>query len=284
MGELTRALAQLRSGDSDTAAINNLFNATYGELKRLAHQRLQNDRPGGLIDTTSIVHESYLRFLGAERLELHDRAHFFAYASKVMRSVVIDIARRAAADRAAVAELVAVESTTPDTVASLEIDKPSILLTGIGQSAQLNAQLRDAQGQPLAGYAQAGGRRSAPSFIIVAAARCRRKLASTIDKACSGIDQPSLWTHTLGELHPEQRFPGTCGKRANNTARCGKRRRTAGPFSSCWRGPTAAADAPVATQLGRTRAADAHSRPALPGGCARYAWLRFVGPYRAAGP
>lgn len=99
MGELTRALAQLRSGDSDTAAINNLFNATYGELKRLAHQRLQNDRPGGLIDTTSIVHESYLRFLGAERLELHDRAHFFAYASKVMRSVVIDIARRAAADR-----------------------------------------------------------------------------------------------------------------------------------------------------------------------------------------
>jgi RNA polymerase sigma factor (TIGR02999 family) len=99
MGELTEALADLRAGDSGTAAVNVLFNETYGELKRLAHQRLQRGRPSGLLDTTSVVHESYLRFLDAERIEIRDRAHFLAYASKVMRSVIVDIVRRGAAAR-----------------------------------------------------------------------------------------------------------------------------------------------------------------------------------------
>lgn len=99
MGELTQALADLRAGETNTAAVNVLFNETYEELKRLAHQRLGRDRVSGSLDTTSVVHESYLRFLGTERLELRDRAHFIAYASKVMRSVIVDIVRRASADR-----------------------------------------------------------------------------------------------------------------------------------------------------------------------------------------
>lgn len=99
MGELTQALADLRAGESKTAAVNVLFNETYGELKRLAHRRLGRGRGAGTLDTTSVVHESYLRFLGAERLEIRDRAHFIAYASKVMRSVIVDIVRRGSADR-----------------------------------------------------------------------------------------------------------------------------------------------------------------------------------------
>lgn len=99
MGPLTSALADLRAGEANTAAVNVLFNETYGELKRLAHQRLGRERGAGALDTTSVVHESYLRFLRAERLEIHDRAHFIAYASKVMRSVIVDIVRRASADR-----------------------------------------------------------------------------------------------------------------------------------------------------------------------------------------
>ncbi|MEZ5532542.1 MAG: ECF-type sigma factor [Steroidobacteraceae bacterium] len=99
MAELTQALADLRAGNSGTAAVNALFCATYDELKRLAHQRLQRDRPVDSLDTTSVVHESYLRFLGAERIELRDRAHFLSYASKVMRSVIVDLVRRGAAER-----------------------------------------------------------------------------------------------------------------------------------------------------------------------------------------
>lgn len=98
MGELTQALADLRTG-SNTAAVNLLFNETYSELKRLARRRLGRERVAGALDTTSVVHESYLRFLSADRIEIRDRAHFIAYASKVMRSVIVDMVRRASADR-----------------------------------------------------------------------------------------------------------------------------------------------------------------------------------------
>lgn len=99
MAELTQALADLRSGDSRSAAVNALFHATYDELKRLAHQRLHKGRAVTTLNTTSVVHESYLRFLNASRVDLKDRAHFLAYASKVMRSVVVDMVRRRSADR-----------------------------------------------------------------------------------------------------------------------------------------------------------------------------------------
>lgn len=105
MAELTQALADLRAGEAGTSAVNVLFRATYDELKRIAHQRLQQGCPVATLDTTSVVHESYLRFLNASRLDLKDRAHFLAYASKVMRSVIVDMVRRQSADRRGGAEV-----------------------------------------------------------------------------------------------------------------------------------------------------------------------------------
>lgn len=98
MAELTQALADLRAGQASPDAVNALFRATYDELKRVAHLRLRG-RSATALDTTSVVHESYLRFLNASRLDLKDRAHFLAYASKVMRSVIVDMVRRRSAAR-----------------------------------------------------------------------------------------------------------------------------------------------------------------------------------------
>jgi RNA polymerase sigma factor (TIGR02999 family) len=99
VGDFTRALADLRSGVTNTAAVNALFEITYEDLKQLAHDRLRRSAPLTALDTTSLVHESYLRFHKAARLDLADRTHFIVYAAKVMRSVVIDMARRRSAER-----------------------------------------------------------------------------------------------------------------------------------------------------------------------------------------
>jgi len=99
VGEFTQALSDLRSGNSRSDAVNLLFEETYADLKRLAHERLSRGRPVTALHTTSLVHESYMRFVGAARLELQDRGHFMVYAAKVMRSVVIDLVRRKSADR-----------------------------------------------------------------------------------------------------------------------------------------------------------------------------------------
>jgi RNA polymerase sigma factor (TIGR02999 family) len=99
VGEFTQALVDLRSGNTGSDAVNALFQATYEDLKRLAHERLRRNHPVTGLDTTSLVHESYLRFLNASQLDLEDRGHFMVYAAKVMRSVIIDMVRRKSAGR-----------------------------------------------------------------------------------------------------------------------------------------------------------------------------------------
>src|SRR5688500_8290764 len=99
MGEFTQALDDLRSGRAATDAVNALFRATYDELKQLARARLRRNAPITTLDTTAVVHESYLRFLNSAGLALEDRRHFLIYAARVMRSVVVDMTRRRCAAR-----------------------------------------------------------------------------------------------------------------------------------------------------------------------------------------
>ena len=91
MDQLTELLKQLQAGDVD--ARNTLFAAAYSELQLLAHARLRNGGGSSVLDTTSLVHESYLRFVNAGELRAEDRRAFFAYASQVMRSVIVDSMR-----------------------------------------------------------------------------------------------------------------------------------------------------------------------------------------------
>jgi len=97
VGELTDLLVRANSGDE--AARQALFAAAYGELRVLAHSRLRDVARNTLLDTTALVHESFVRFVQAGRLQGSDRGHFFAYAATVMRSVIVDFARRRQAQR-----------------------------------------------------------------------------------------------------------------------------------------------------------------------------------------
>ena len=88
-----------RAQDGDVEASDALFAATYDDLRRLARARLRTSQPHGTLDTSSLVHESYLRFANSGQLRLEDRAHFMRWAGRVMRSVIVDVARRRQADR-----------------------------------------------------------------------------------------------------------------------------------------------------------------------------------------
>jgi RNA polymerase sigma factor (TIGR02999 family) len=97
MTEITELLGRLHAGDD--AARDSLFAIAYEELRRLAHSRLRSVGQHTLLDTTALVHESYLRFLGAQKLRAEDRRAFFAYAAQVMRSVIVDTARERVASK-----------------------------------------------------------------------------------------------------------------------------------------------------------------------------------------
>jgi RNA polymerase sigma factor (TIGR02999 family) len=95
--DITETIKRLSAGD--VSAQDHLFNLLYQELKPIARARLRSSGSHTLLDTTSLVHESYLRLVSAEVFEVRSRKHFFAYASKAMRSVIIDLIRENNADR-----------------------------------------------------------------------------------------------------------------------------------------------------------------------------------------
>jgi len=80
-------------------AAQELFSLLYNDLRRLAHARLQRNEPITLLDTTSLVHETFLRVLKSGRLEVSERPRFLAYAAQVMRSVIVDFVRQRHAER-----------------------------------------------------------------------------------------------------------------------------------------------------------------------------------------
>lgn len=97
--DLTSLLQQAQPGQpGEREARDALFETAYPELRRLAHARLR-DGGRGLLDTTALVHESYLRFQAAGALHATQRASFFAFAAQVMRSVIIDTVREHQAQR-----------------------------------------------------------------------------------------------------------------------------------------------------------------------------------------
>lgn len=98
MGErLTALLARAQDGDKESR--DALFAAAYSELRRVAHARLRKGGANTLLNTTALVHDSYLRLVQVGELRLDDRKAFFAYASRVMRSVIVDSARERLAQR-----------------------------------------------------------------------------------------------------------------------------------------------------------------------------------------
>ena len=90
--QVTEMLIAWRSGES--AAIDRIYPLVYDELHRVARRQLAREAEGHTLNTTALVHESYLKLVDQSRVELHDRAHFFAIAARAMRQVLLDHARR----------------------------------------------------------------------------------------------------------------------------------------------------------------------------------------------
>jgi RNA polymerase sigma factor (TIGR02999 family) len=77
-----------------------LIPLVYGELRRLAHHYLRDERPGHTLQTTALAHEAYLRLQNKRLARFENRAHFFAIAAQLMRQILVDHARgRQAAKR-----------------------------------------------------------------------------------------------------------------------------------------------------------------------------------------
>lgn len=83
-----------RVEESEPQAADQLFALLYGELHRLAERHLRRGAAGLTLSTTMLVHETYLSLAGRGEMTFPDRARFFAYASRAMRGLVIDYARR----------------------------------------------------------------------------------------------------------------------------------------------------------------------------------------------
>ena len=97
MDELRDLLRKAHGGDE--AARERLFAVAYDELRSQARIQLRGGGRNTVLDTTALVHESYLRFLHAGKLAGADRGHFFSYAARVMRSVIVDFARQRQTER-----------------------------------------------------------------------------------------------------------------------------------------------------------------------------------------
>ena len=93
MSEVTRILSAIEQGDPQAAS--QLLPLVYDELRKLAAQKLAQEKSGQTLQATALVHEAYLRLVGEDRQQsFQDRGHFFAAAATAMRRILIDGARR----------------------------------------------------------------------------------------------------------------------------------------------------------------------------------------------
>ncbi len=98
-GEVTAWLERWAQGEP--AALDQLAPLVYDQLRAIADNLLSNERSDHTLQPTALVNETFLKLLGLHKLSLNDRSHFFAFAAKLMRRVLIDHARRLKTDKRA---------------------------------------------------------------------------------------------------------------------------------------------------------------------------------------
>ena len=93
MSEVTRILSAIEEGDPHAA--EQLLPLVYAELRRLAAEKMAQEKPGQTLQATALVHEAYLRLVDNEKAQQWDsRGHFFAAAAEAMRRILVENARR----------------------------------------------------------------------------------------------------------------------------------------------------------------------------------------------
>jgi RNA polymerase sigma factor (TIGR02999 family) len=90
--EITKLLKDWSNGDR--AALDRLMPLVYDELHRLAHQYMKRERPGHALQTSALINEAYLRLIDQRNPVWENRSHFFGIASRLMRQILVDEARK----------------------------------------------------------------------------------------------------------------------------------------------------------------------------------------------
>ncbi len=90
--DITAVLRTWRGGNDDKLA--EAIRVVYGELKKFAHAHFSGESPTHTLQTTAVVHELYLKLAVMDEVEITSRGQFFALASKIMRQLITDYARR----------------------------------------------------------------------------------------------------------------------------------------------------------------------------------------------
>ena len=94
---VTQLLRASRGGNRE--ALDRLFSLLYDELRRVAHRQLLGQQREATLNTTALIHEAYLRMVDQHQADWEDRAHFFGYAARTMRAIIVDYARRRCAQK-----------------------------------------------------------------------------------------------------------------------------------------------------------------------------------------
>ena len=98
MDEVTRILSAIERGDPHAA--EQLLPLVYDELRKLAAQKLAQEKPGQTLQATALVHEAYLRLVGQDEAQhWNSRGHFFAALGEAMRRILVEQARRRVATK-----------------------------------------------------------------------------------------------------------------------------------------------------------------------------------------
>ncbi|AKC86861.1 ECF-type sigma factor [Pseudoxanthomonas suwonensis] len=137
--EITVWLDAARGGDRE--ALDRVLGTLYQELHTLARRQLSGQQ-NNTLDPTSLVHESYLKLVGASNgARFEDRAHFFAYAASAMRSVVVDYARNRMARKRG-GDLKRVAEIPEEAESSLRLDENLLALdTALERLASVDEKL-----------------------------------------------------------------------------------------------------------------------------------------------
>ena len=112
-GEIADALRAVH--DRDASDLDRAFSNFYPELKKIAHARLRGSGLDGSMQTTALVHDSYLKLAAGPGIAIGDRLQFFAYSSRVLRSIVVDLVReQRALRRGGDADIVTLDTAAGD--------------------------------------------------------------------------------------------------------------------------------------------------------------------------
>lgn len=137
-GEIAEALLAVEGRDG--LELDRAYAAFYPELKKIAHARLRGSGLDGSMQTTALVHDSYLKLATGPEVAFGDRLQFFAYSSRVLRSIVIDLVReQRALRRGGDADIVTLDTAAGEGVpASVDIERVNDALDDL---AKLDASL-----------------------------------------------------------------------------------------------------------------------------------------------